>query len=62
MNKRGLQLVIKTEKVEVETRNASKSSSHYADTPCNPQCDQSYVGDTQTEKRTQFDTGLSYPP
>ena len=51
MHKGGIQR-IKAKKVEVEIWNASMPSSHHADTLCNPQCDQSSVKDTQTDKWT----------
>ena len=49
MNKEGL-YEIKAEEMEVETRSVGKPSSSYVDSPGNPQCAQSSVVDTQTEK------------
>ena len=46
----GIQLIIKTEEVEMETQNTRRPSSRHANAPCDPQSDQSSVGDTQTKK------------
>ena len=45
-DKIGLQLMIKVEEVEVETRNAGRPSSPHVDAPCDPQYDQSSVRGT----------------
>ena len=52
--KGSLQLVIKAEEVEVEveTWNTSKQSSSHANASYDPQCNQSFAGDTQIEKWT----------